>query len=297
MQKWIRWKGLIAFLCVVGLIGLVWILFIDGMVKRNIEKYGTQAVGAKVELTSVDITLFPAGLELENMQVTNPDEPMENVVQISRIGLTLDTLNLFRRKIIIDEMALDGVRLNTPRKTSGAVASDRGREKDSVSGRGEQKEACQKASLPKFDKLDVKEILKNENLETLKLVESFQTDLDAEKKKWEARLDDLPNKEKFENYKKRIDKLKSGSKGGFGLNMLTSVGDAGNVAKEIKQDIDQLRQAKNDFDQALVDIKKRIEQAKNAPYEDFNRLKNKYGLSSAGLNNMSQLVLGAKLCG
>ncbi|MEE8397673.1 MAG: TIGR03545 family protein, partial [Desulfobacterales bacterium] len=297
MQKWIRWKGLVAFVCVVGLIGLVWILSIDGIVERNLEKYGTKAIGAKVELAKATVSLFPAGLELNDLQVTNPDEPMENAVQVSRISLTIDTLSLLRRKMIVNEMTLEGMRLNTPRRSSGAVVSEKGtaKKQDPVDTGG-KKDFCKKPGLPQFDQLDVKEIVRNERLETLALVASFQTDLDAEKKKWEARLADLPNRETFDNYRKRIDKLRSGSKG-FSLSMLSSIGDASNIAKDIKQDMDRLQQTKQDFDQALVDINQRIEKAKRAPYEDLNRLKNKYGLSPEGLNNLSQLVLGAKLCG
>jgi len=50
MKKWIRWQGLGAFVIVVIIVFGFWYLFIDGIVKRVIEKQATQAVGAKVEL-------------------------------------------------------------------------------------------------------------------------------------------------------------------------------------------------------------------------------------------------------
>ena len=37
MTKWIRWWGLGAFLVLVAVIGLLWIFFVDGWVKRLIE--------------------------------------------------------------------------------------------------------------------------------------------------------------------------------------------------------------------------------------------------------------------
>ena len=87
MGKWIRWWGLGAFVVVAALLGCVWILFVDGWVKTQVEEAGTGAVGAKVELDSVDLTLFPAGLTLTRLQVTDPKEPMTNAVEIAQVSM------------------------------------------------------------------------------------------------------------------------------------------------------------------------------------------------------------------
>ncbi len=93
----------------------------DGWVKGVIEGAGTRAVGAKVELDAADLSLFPVGLSLTRLQVTNPKTPMTNAVEVAKVRMGLDGLNLLRRKVIIEEMALEGLRLSTPRTTSGAV--------------------------------------------------------------------------------------------------------------------------------------------------------------------------------
>ena len=71
-MKWIRWWGLGAFVVIAAILGCVWIFLVDGWVKYLIEEAGTEAVGAKVELDAADLTLFPAGLKLARLQVTNP---------------------------------------------------------------------------------------------------------------------------------------------------------------------------------------------------------------------------------
>ena len=121
MGRWIRWQGVVAFVVVAGLVAAVWFLLVDRAVERLIEQAGTAAVGAKVELDQADITLIPLGVTLSRLQVTNPDEPMTNAVEIARIAGSLDGLNLLRRKVIIEEVALDGVRFHTQRTTSGAL--------------------------------------------------------------------------------------------------------------------------------------------------------------------------------
>src|SRR5574341_2032200 len=117
----IRWPGLIAFVVVVGIGLAIWFLVIDGLVKRGIEAAGSKLVGAKVELDTADVSLIPLGIELRRLQVANPDAPMRNAVEFRRIAFGMEALQLLRRKVIIDEMAIEGMRFNTPRVTSGAI--------------------------------------------------------------------------------------------------------------------------------------------------------------------------------
>jgi len=139
MKRWIRWQGFVAFLCVTISIFLIWVLVVDPIVKRVIENSGTKIVGAKVELEKADLSIFPIGLTLFGLQVTDPDEPMKNAVEIVRIAGTIDSLQLLRRKVIINEMSVDGVRFGTQRIRSGAISKKtekdgKDKKKDSIPG-------------------------------------------------------------------------------------------------------------------------------------------------------------------
>ena len=120
-MKWIRWWGLGVFLFLALAMTALWVLVVDSIVKQKIEEEGTAAVGAKVELDHADLTLFPTGLSLTRLQVTNPNEPMTNAVEIAKLSMGLDGLLLLRRKVIIDEMIITGVKFGTVRTTSGAI--------------------------------------------------------------------------------------------------------------------------------------------------------------------------------
>ncbi len=152
MTIWIRWWELGVFVMFAAILGGVWILFVDVWVKGLIERAGTEAVGVKVELDGTDLSLFPAGLSLTRLQVTNPKSPMTNAVEVANVTISLDGLNLLRRKVIVEEMALEGVRLDTPRATSGAVkpASDVLSE--------EEESGMFSLALPALDLPDVKNI-------------------------------------------------------------------------------------------------------------------------------------------
>jgi len=293
MINYIRWKGLVAFIIIIVIFGGFWLLFVDTIVKKSIEKLGTRAVGARVNVAKADLSLFPGGLELIGVQITNPDEPMKNAVEISRINTSIDSALLLRRKVIINEMALEGVRLDTPRKTSGAVK--RSTEK-SKSQKSSSEGTSKSISLPSFEIPSVKNILEKEELKSLTLISSFQKDIKTEKRKWEQVLKELPDKNKFEEYKHRIKKIKSSKKDKLG-GLLSAVGEAASIKKEIKRDLKKIKSAAGDFKKKLTTYEKRFKHISKAPQKDIDRLKNKYSISPKGLANMSRLLFGAQLSG
>ena len=209
MKDMIRWKGLIAFVAVIALGIVLWLFFVDGFVERMIEKTGTWIVGAKVELDDADLSIFPLGLNLRRLQVTDPDKPMTNTVDIKRTVLSLDSLNLLRRKLIIERMAMEGVRFGTERKTSGALKRKPVDDEDELKEQGKEES---RITLPSFEVPDVNEILKREELQSLKLVESLRKEVQDQKQSWQKRLEGLPDKKDFDDYEKRIEVLRSEKK-------------------------------------------------------------------------------------
>jgi uncharacterized protein (TIGR03545 family) len=291
MVKYIRWKGCAAFLIVIIILVGFWLLFIDSIVKGSIEKYGTRAVGATVNLVKADLSLIPAGLRLVGLQITNPEKPMTNAVEISKINMAIDSVQLLRRKIIINDMSLEGVRFDTPRKKSGAVkkSADQAR-----SQKGASKSISKPFSLPSFEIPSVSDILQKEELKSLTLVDSFQNDLQAEKKRWRQLLKELPDKKKFDGYKSRIEKIKSSKKSKLG-GFLESAGEAASIQKEIKKDIEKVKTAVDDFEKQMSSFENRFNQISKSPLEDIQRLKDKYSISPKGLANMSRLLFSEKI--
>lgn len=284
----IRWWGLGVFLILLAFLVLVWLLMVDRWVKATIEEEGTSAVGAKVEVGSADLTLFPLGLTLERLQITNPEKPMTNIAEIEKLAMDLDGLELLRRKVVINEMIAEGVRLNTARTTSGAIDD---RAKKQQEGRKEEEVEF---SLPPFEVPDVRQILEQENLETLRLIRAIQTDIQREQEVWKKRLKELPGKEAIEKYRKRLKALKGATKGGIG-EVLGGVDEIKALRQEIEQDIANLRSAREEFDEKVALLRRRMVEVKTAPQRDVQRLREKYSLSPQGLANLGQTLLGKQV--
>jgi len=284
MNRWIRWQGLVAFLGVTISICLIWALFVDPVIKRIIEKTGTKIVGARVELEKADLSLFPIGLTLFGLQVTDPDEPMKNAVEIGRIAGTVDSLQLLRRKIIVNEMSVEGVRLGTQRIRSGAISK-----KTEKGGKEKKKDSISGLSMVKLP--DIQDILGKENLQTLQLVQSIRKDIEGGKELWTKNIAGLPGKEKIDGYRKRIEALK-GAKGSKDIGgIIGSAGEVQTLYKDIQADLELLQKSQKGLNGTLANFKDQIAKIEKAPQEDVRRLSEKYGFSAHGLANMSRFFI------
>lgn len=288
-MKWIRWKGLIAFIVVlISVIG-AGVLFVDDAIKGIIEKTGTHLVGARVELGAADLSVSPLGLLLTELQVTNPDDPMTNAVRVDRVVLSVEGSNLLFRKVVVKEMTLSGVRLNTPRKTSGAISRQR-----AVKPVVSKKAAGEKFKLPSLEAPNTKEILQTEKLQSLELIASLRANLQLEKQQWQTRLAELPDKTRLAEYRKRLENLKSGKQRGL-EGVIGSAGEIIAIQKEVRGDLDRIRSARQELEKNAATLRKQMDEATRAPQEDVRRLMDKYSLSTEGLINVSRLIFGEKV--
>lgn len=285
-MKWIRWQGLAAFVVLAGVFTAFWFLFVDAIVKSVIEKTGMAIVGAQVDVKA-DVTLFPLGVTLENLQVTNPDAPEKNSLECRRIAFSLDGLNLLRSKTIINEMAVEGMRFDTARKRPGKVSRKVKEQKKA------EEERRTLFGLP-IQTPDIKTILKNENLESVKLIETTQSELEKKKAGWQKRVEEMPDRAKLDSFKTRIEKIRQVPKGDV-FGMAGRLSEARALRRDIEQDIERVRSARTAFANDLNFAKSIVERAEQAPLDDVQRLRDKYSISPAGLANISQLLFGDQI--
>ena len=117
----VRWKAVIPLGVTLVLVALFWWVFLDRAVERAVEYVGTEIVGARVDVASAEVSLGRGAVVLRGLEVTNPDQPMTNLVQSDEIVAQIRLLPLLEKKAVIDTMAVRGVRFGTPRRTSGAI--------------------------------------------------------------------------------------------------------------------------------------------------------------------------------
>lgn len=289
-MKWIRWQGLVAFAVIIGGGLLIWVLVIDSVIEKGIEMAGTKAVGAKVELKSADLSLSPLGLTLEGLEVTDPDEPMTNVFEVTRLAFLMDAPLLLIKKVSINEMSAEGIRLATARKTSGAIEK-----KQKKAATETPTDAGKTAPPPEAGKgaPDINKLIESQGLTTLKLAEKVEDDIKAKEAHWDKRLKTLPGSSDVKGFERRYKEIERKFNGST-TDKLMAAKEAGDLRKDIKAARNKISSAKKDFKADYKNLKASVDRARKAPKEDIKRLKEQFSSSGGMLEGASDLVFGAK---
>ncbi len=116
-----RWKAIVPMLVFAVLLVIFWLFYVDRVIRKTIEFVGTEIVGAKVELASARLRLVQADLVLRGLQVTDPNQPMRNLVEVPELVADLNGRALLSKKAVVETLAVRGMRFGTPRRTSGAI--------------------------------------------------------------------------------------------------------------------------------------------------------------------------------
>jgi uncharacterized protein (TIGR03545 family) len=276
MTQWIRWWGLGVFAVVAAL----WILCIDWVIESSIEFAGTQAVGAKVELDSAELSLSDGTLTLSRLQVTNPDQPMQNLFEAGRIHSQVDLLALLRRQFISDDARIDDLNLYTERDRSGAID---GR----LFSFGDKKDDAEKSGLDLSSKLnlpDVDQMAAEEQARLQAEVDAMKSEVDDIQRGWEQRIAQLPSKEKLAEYRRRWEELEE-------QNAIARI----KGTKELRDDIDEDLDALSELDEQIKTDRARIaaltERAKTLPKREADRLLASVGLDQ-GFEGMIRHIVG-----
>jgi uncharacterized protein (TIGR03545 family) len=289
MKRFVRIYGLVAFVVVTAAIACVYFFLADWLLKRTVEKAGTRAAGARVELKDADLTLLPLGITLTGLEVTDRDATMRNLIQINRIAFLMDGGMALRRKVIIKEMAVEGIAFGTPRTYSGALPKKVRREKDA------EEEKAPPSGPPMFslDVPDIDDILKKEELNTLKVARELETDIKGKRDEWEKRISNLPDADDIKKYEARSKRALEGKK--TPSDIAKSVVELKAVRDEIDRDIKNIKTASRDLNAELSAVELKLKELKNAPQKDVDRLARKYSLTPEGLGNMSAYFFGDRI--
>ncbi|WP_075186795.1 TIGR03545 family protein [Teredinibacter haidensis] len=281
-MKAIRWSGFLGFIVVVTLIFVVTHFFVDGWIKRGVQSLASEAVGAEVNVGSVSHSYMPFGVTLQRVQVTDPENPSLNKVELAEVAATLDVLPLLMEKVIIDELTVSELQFGTVRAKPGKVyrgtAENEGGEKEKGEGLN--------IELPSVDEVLAKATLKTETARTA-LQQSYEEHDTQLRDKYAA----LPNEKVLKSYETKIKALQARD--------VKNPQDFLAAQKELKQLKDELKAEKTklkDFKQAVDGAKSGvgsdISTLKTASKEDYDKLKGLLAGDLAAFGEITSLLFG-----
>jgi len=303
-MKMIRWSGLIVFIVIVGLITIFSLFFLDGIIKGIIEGRASLAVGAKVEIGDLKSKIFGLRVDIQNLQVANPEEPMRNSVEIGSLAFDLAAAPLLKKKIVIERMKVLDLAWNTPRKTSGALPPRlqkklEARKKPSELGAKAEKR-IEECVLPDFSILaDLKkrspeELLKGINLQSAAFLGDYPKKVSAAKEIWEKRLRELPTKEDIEKDIKSFQALKDQRP--KDLTQLPAYFEKVNaLQKKINDTQKTLTTAQREFQTEMNNLKASLQEVEKLKDTDVKTVMAKLGVQIPSATDLICVLLGKEV--
>ncbi|MCJ8316294.1 TIGR03545 family protein [Idiomarina sp.] len=280
----IRWPGLAVFAGFVLLLVAISWLFLDSIIKVTLEHTLGRLNGAEVNIEQVEHSWSPLALRIKGVQVTNPQQPTHNRVQVGEASADISPTELILGRTLIEQLTMTGIRVNQERDSEGEVYVLPS-EDDMKQWAGQSWEDL-KMSLPSTD-----EIMAQVNLRTDKVIEESKAAYEKQKQQVIAAKDALPSEDKIKEYEQKIKEITEGD-----------VKDLGAIAAR-KEALDELKESIRKDKEAIANFRDRVSEAKevlqtqvtelkNAPGNDIDRIKSFFSMDGQGLQNVTGLLLG-----
>ena len=116
-----RWTYLITRLFILLLIALALYISKDSLIRMALVRAGQSSIGAKVEIGQVRSSLRDGKLYLREVAITDPRDPMRNLLQADVAYLVVNPHRLMHRELVIESGSATQVRFGAPRSLSGSL--------------------------------------------------------------------------------------------------------------------------------------------------------------------------------
>ena len=193
------------------------------LLKKVLTSVAQDAVGAKVDIGSVDLKLLGASLTIKDVEVGNKDSVMKNIVQFDTLDLNFNLTQALRGKFDAENLELSGIKFNTDRTTSCELPEDKKKKKEESqesfadSEFAKNLKAGSQAALADLQNQavdllggsDVESIVSNlrSQITSIDKAKSAQTQVEGLVSKWTGKPDEV--KGKVEDYKASVKKIQS----------------------------------------------------------------------------------------
>ncbi len=293
----VRYEAIIPLCLLLTFLSLYLIFFLDKNLKFALEWALTRAHGAEVNIGSVDTRLKDLNVDIQDVQFTYDKNPKLNVVQFKQLQLNLIWKALLQSKYVIPQANLKQIQTMTPRKREGRVLAQsqktgyRGA-KNNIKEQFNKK--VEKNILNDIYKIstgtEFKDQVKNIQLDLKsdQKIKQLEKDLKNKEKEWKQKVAELPTKEDFKSYEKRIKSLDLKSKNIKDIAL--TVKEASKLYSEVKKEIATFKTNSSQLKKDMSSFKTEVSQFDNLVKEDMSNLKKKFNIPSFDANSISKSV-------
>ena len=120
-MKIFRFSFLIPAAVIISAVFIFTLHHLDDYVKKALISTWELAFGAKVEIVSVKTSFENLGVNISGLKIGDKDDEYKNFADIDNINFKVRFIPLLSKKIIIDNMSVEGLKWNTKRTSSAKL--------------------------------------------------------------------------------------------------------------------------------------------------------------------------------
>lgn len=291
-----RWKAVIPISIFVLALVLFNIFFLDSIVEKGIETYGSKIAGAKVDVGSVDVKILKTSVMIRGLQIADKNDPWKNLVELENISFDYTIEPLLYKKLVIKEMSALGLRWGTERKVSGELPKSK-REKEKTPSTFSK--LGKKIQLPSIDtsqikNLDWKSQIKPENLKSLKTIEEARENASSLRNDWENKINGLEIQKTLNETKKTISAAGNLKVSGIGdiLKAKKTIDDLKRSQNSLKQKVQEVRSLKDSVKNDFGKVRSTLKSVKKIKDNDVGDILSNLNLPDFSAKGLSRSIFG-----
>lgn len=117
----VRTGRLVILAVIAGAVLVFNVLFRDRLVEEGAESLLEGIFLARADLNGVTFRPFAGEISFDTLTIADEQAPMQNLVELSSGAVRIDTWQLLNRRVLIQDLAVEGLQFGTPRESSGAL--------------------------------------------------------------------------------------------------------------------------------------------------------------------------------
>ena len=302
--RFIRYEALGSIALLFLTLTLIVTFLLEPILEYGVELAGYRGVGSEVNVGKIDIDWSKPALNLYNLQVTDHNDPMRNLLQIDKINITLSWESLLRLSLTSETSSVEGIMIHSKRKSPGKVMSKDKRLLrigskttnkviNSLQKKSNNDLLTQALSIAQGKKNNKQalEDLKNQ-LATKKISQELENKVESLKKDWKSFKSTGLEGEKTKKIIKEVENFKFESDKGTS-ELIQSIGEAKALLKKAKFHYKNLKSEIKSLKNQSKDLKEKMSKTPEFFIEDLNYMANTLGSDSLNPNQLTTSMLSS----
>ncbi len=293
-----RWKAIYILLVLMVFIGIIGFFFFDNILSWTIEKSLETTIGAKVDLQKLHLDLWNLKITIGDLRITNPNNTWRNLIETKNISFQMAPIPLFSGKIVIEEIAMEDLMIDSPRKTDGQIKKVY---LPGPLGQAQAKLNNDIASLPVLNpevlqkQISTDKLFASYQLKTNFSAELVRKQIEESNRKWQDNIKKVDEtKEKIQELQKKLNKFLASQPKNL-LELRDKIQDLEKMQKSAQNIQTQVNQTGDSFNNEYTELKRSIQDLKDTAEADYKALLSLAKFPDFKSINVAEVLFGKTL--